>query len=599
MKRIRTTQIRRLTLIAAFSAACASDDSAPDPAAEDEPGASGEVERVEIGPEGGRLEVDGAMLEIPPGALDETVELSMAVIEPDYDDPIASVAVELEPHGLQFAVPATLSLTVTGEAPDAPYVMRGEAAEGPFDPIASEADDDTVTAELSGFSVYFIGDGLLHRFNPQFESDGVGFSSIPVDIALIEGPGAPIFEVQHIGTMQGQGKLWYGRDRCVGFSAGGLGKVDDLGGSAARVGDFPRLGFGNDMGRVTVPDLWEPESSLLAPLDPNFVRTDAIRSFRWGVALDEDGRLETDSSGRPTIGVRIDGDDTVATGVWSGSDEDAGYGVTLLSSATTEPPSESRFCAFVGARTQVPPNDPRVCLDEEVFGSGSRTITRCFDNGHLDGDYTVVDDETGELLVSGEFKAGVPDGSWKTVDGWTRISGSYADGQRVGVWTEDRRGDDGHWRTLASYTIGGRVEGPLGPYEPADGTHEQFFDDEPYSIETRGAYIDGLANGLWFTYDEGGTLRSVHTWDADDPEVVGDVCSTVDDEYTCVDRLESRLTRWREYDWGECISMIDFMREVTYDRDGNQSDPMCFDISGDRSNPDLGAVRSCPTYCDV
>ena len=59
-----------------------------------------------IGPEGGSIAVDGAELIVPPGALDQPVEFSArGPLDPLY-------AYRFGPNGLQFNVPATLSIRV-------------------------------------------------------------------------------------------------------------------------------------------------------------------------------------------------------------------------------------------------------------------------------------------------------------------------------------------------------------------------------------------------------------------------------------------------------------------------------------------------------
>jgi len=58
-----------------------------------------------IGPEGGTLRVGDTYLVVPPGALSERVRLTAKVL-----DTIA--AVELQPHGLRFALPVRLAIDV-------------------------------------------------------------------------------------------------------------------------------------------------------------------------------------------------------------------------------------------------------------------------------------------------------------------------------------------------------------------------------------------------------------------------------------------------------------------------------------------------------
>ena len=61
-----------------------------------------------IGPRGGVIAGGGAQLVIPAGALTEDVAITMTVPAGDFLD------VQFAPHGLQFRVPATLSIAVRG-----------------------------------------------------------------------------------------------------------------------------------------------------------------------------------------------------------------------------------------------------------------------------------------------------------------------------------------------------------------------------------------------------------------------------------------------------------------------------------------------------
>lgn len=71
-----------------------------------------------IGPAGGILTVDGALLYIPAGALTKDVEITLRL-------PAGSgVQAELAPHGLTFAKPVTLAFSMAGTGLDAGVASR-------------------------------------------------------------------------------------------------------------------------------------------------------------------------------------------------------------------------------------------------------------------------------------------------------------------------------------------------------------------------------------------------------------------------------------------------------------------------------------------
>jgi hypothetical protein len=58
-----------------------------------------------IGTNGGKVDVDGISLEVPRGALSSTVSITAHVL------PTTSASVQFSPEGLQFAKPATLTMS--------------------------------------------------------------------------------------------------------------------------------------------------------------------------------------------------------------------------------------------------------------------------------------------------------------------------------------------------------------------------------------------------------------------------------------------------------------------------------------------------------
>lgn len=151
---------------------------------------------VAITPEGGSVVVDGARLDIPAGALAETVEVSLAVhLTPTALDPALSDAalakaaraitpfVDAGPDGLTFAVPVTLTVDGLTGAPDTGEVSMVWASHHPT--VGEQAvvhgatlDDGAVVVELTHFSA---GYGLSGTPTEDPFCDDVAPSGAPLD----------------------------------------------------------------------------------------------------------------------------------------------------------------------------------------------------------------------------------------------------------------------------------------------------------------------------------------------------------------------------------------------------------------------------------
>jgi len=113
-----------------------------------------------IGPEGGSVQVVGAGLEIPPGALLEPTEITLTRTEqePPLDFAPSSALFQLSPEGLRFHEPANLWL-----AREQPGSMRprlyssSEDAQG-YERLRTRASEAYLEAWVWHFSVFFAGD---------------------------------------------------------------------------------------------------------------------------------------------------------------------------------------------------------------------------------------------------------------------------------------------------------------------------------------------------------------------------------------------------------------------------------------------------------
>lgn len=138
-----------------------SSDAGDEPGAESE--AEGEVSSSSewIGEDGGSVGTGDVVVEIPPGALDESVLITVTqtgeLPPPEYEEPYSTVY-RFEPTGLDFAKSVTVTFTL--ESSDIPnptiFWSNSDNSEGGFDPLPSTRDLDRVSAQTSHFSECFV-----------------------------------------------------------------------------------------------------------------------------------------------------------------------------------------------------------------------------------------------------------------------------------------------------------------------------------------------------------------------------------------------------------------------------------------------------------
>jgi hypothetical protein len=108
---------------------------------------------AQIGSRGGRVSVGGTTLTVPPGALRTTIAITAHVL------PTTSARIQFLPEGLQFAVPATLSIPYAKcETPlfgvGVVYVQADTVTE--VEPSTNHPVLKFVTAQISHFSSYAV-----------------------------------------------------------------------------------------------------------------------------------------------------------------------------------------------------------------------------------------------------------------------------------------------------------------------------------------------------------------------------------------------------------------------------------------------------------
>jgi len=129
--------------------ACASDDDAVS--------SSSSVTKT-VGPEGGVIEVGGATVTIPAGALAEAKPI--VITATDQAPPPGFVALskvfECGPTGTTFAVPVTMKMPFVGDA--AGSTMFWSSGEDPtFKDVGGQASNGFMTATVRHFSSGFVG----------------------------------------------------------------------------------------------------------------------------------------------------------------------------------------------------------------------------------------------------------------------------------------------------------------------------------------------------------------------------------------------------------------------------------------------------------
>lgn len=120
-------------------------------------GSSTETITKKIGSEGGTLELKGALLSIPAGALSEDTEITVKLEGATPDGYMAQSPVyDLNPSGLTFAVPVDLTLDFTGDSAGLAVFLTAKSGTG-FEKIAGTVNGQKITAPITHFSQAFAG----------------------------------------------------------------------------------------------------------------------------------------------------------------------------------------------------------------------------------------------------------------------------------------------------------------------------------------------------------------------------------------------------------------------------------------------------------
>ena len=110
-----------------------------------------------VGPRGGRVTVDGASIDIPAGALERDVLITISAtgIEPPDGYRAVTPVYRFDPEGLRFARPATVQFSVAGRTEGLSVVWTDPG--GRFGLLPSVTSTGEVRANVDHFSLGFAG----------------------------------------------------------------------------------------------------------------------------------------------------------------------------------------------------------------------------------------------------------------------------------------------------------------------------------------------------------------------------------------------------------------------------------------------------------
>lgn len=115
----------------------------------------GAAESGTIGSEGGQVELDGAKVDLPPGAVDGDVEIVVSV-DATYPDDVGgssfSAVYDFQPDGIAFDVPIRVELPFTGDANNAVIFWSSELDPTIFEAIETTIENQRAVAYVSHFS---------------------------------------------------------------------------------------------------------------------------------------------------------------------------------------------------------------------------------------------------------------------------------------------------------------------------------------------------------------------------------------------------------------------------------------------------------------
>jgi hypothetical protein len=111
-----------------------------------------------IGPEGGTIEVDGAHVTFPPGAVSEAKAITIASTTAIPDGFVAvSKVFTCEPSGTDFAQPVSMTMPFVDDGKGPITMFWSTGSDPTFKDIGGKAEGAVMTATILHFSKGFLG----------------------------------------------------------------------------------------------------------------------------------------------------------------------------------------------------------------------------------------------------------------------------------------------------------------------------------------------------------------------------------------------------------------------------------------------------------
>ncbi len=114
---------------------------------------------VRVGEQGGKIVIEGAVLEIPPGAVDAGVQIRVTATTESAPRGFTNVTpvFKFEPEGLHFAIPVKVTLDVPPSAPaELNFYWSKDGTQG-YDELSSTREGQAMSASVTHFSFGFLG----------------------------------------------------------------------------------------------------------------------------------------------------------------------------------------------------------------------------------------------------------------------------------------------------------------------------------------------------------------------------------------------------------------------------------------------------------
>lgn len=561
-----------------------------------------------IGPEGGELELGEVELHIPAGALAEDTEISVDASAMDIEGVERLSAVYMfSPSGLGFAVPATISFNLDHGAAGA-QLFRGEDLGAAPQAIEADIEDGSAEAMISGFSYYVVGvagtpDNPIIDVDDGFTVDGVHYTAGPVIQGIVGGFGYSLGDGAGVNDGEAMnGHVWYGDSFCLTFRADGSGVLDWAGGTSRRYADFPFVRIDDVPGQAeTSPMILSEGMSPLGAelLDPEYDRTSELRAFNWGVRVNDDGSIYDGFNGYYETRMEFEDGSDAMTFMWDPGANGPADNFTGYGGVSTELPATQHFCRFRETVSQTADGNQSRCVQSVDEYSGA-TKSACYSHGVLEGPYSLTS-MSGVEIESGQFASNRPVGGWSfsSREGVKRANGTFnEDGLQQGEWQSYDY--EGKLAAKVSY------KGNLFPsdrgtyYRTLSGAFTGYattFDGTSYKGR-EGSLIDGKRSGPWYFYDETGTRTSEENYDFNTQIPNGEWCfSLAEGGVACEPITFSWKNNANYYDWGGCVNGVNTWTHNTYDMTGSVVSQECFELTGARDMPTMGASKSCGSAC--